>query len=289
MTGVSVLGLGLMGSALASAWERSGFDLSVWNRSQGRYAELPARGMTATGSVAEAVAASPFVVLCVDKPDSVQALLNTPEVAPHLDGKTVIQLSTCLPSQADEAECWLRSLGASYLDGAILCGPAAIGTSDGQLLICGKEEAYARARDLIGCLGDGVQYLGENVRAASTLDLAWLSTRFGKFMGMIHAANLCRSQDVDLSQFMALFPDDAQIQHHVGTIRDGNYDAPSATLKVWSASLDLLVRQAEDAGINAEFPEHVALFFERAAKAGYQDAHVMSLYKVMRDAARRDV
>ena len=116
------------------------------------------------------------------------------------------------------------------------------------------------------------------------MDLAWLSTRFGRFMGIIHAANLCRSEAVDLGKFTALFPNDGQIQHHAGTIRDGSFAQKTATLGVWRASLELLRRQAADARINSEFPNHVGSFFDRAVAAGYEEEHVMALYKVMRDA-----
>jgi 3-hydroxyisobutyrate dehydrogenase-like beta-hydroxyacid dehydrogenase len=159
-----------------------------------------------------------------------------------------------------------------------------LGAESGQLLISGNANTYGKVEKLIGCLGGKIAYLGNNIAAASTLDLAWLSTRFGRFMGIIHAANLCRSEAVDLSKFTALFPDDGQIQHHVGTIRDGSFAQKTATLGVWRASLELLQRQAADARINSEFPNHVGSFFDRAVEAGYEDEHVMALYKVMRDA-----
>ena len=102
---------------------------------------------------------------------------------------------------------------------------------------------------------------------------------------MIHAANLCRSEAVALEHFTSLFPDVDQIQHHVGTIRDGSYITISATLDVWNGSLKLLLQQAQDARINAEFPELMNRFFEEATASGFGDEHVMATYKVMRDAS----
>lgn len=157
-----------------------------------------------------------------------------------------------------------------------------MGTKDSNILISGPSTTYRPVEDLIGLLGGQISYLGDDIAAASTLDLAWLATRFGEFMGMLHASNICHSEGIELQKFMSMFPDHARIQHHVGTIRDGTYDQRTATLSVWQASLELLKQQALDAGMDAEFPNHVGGLFEKAIKAGYGDEHVMALFKVLK-------
>lgn len=284
MSDVTIIGLGLMGSALVSAIRQSGYDLTIWNRSTDRMERLVGDGVYAAQNVGDAIAASRVSIICVDDHNATRAILGSSQVTPHLGGRIIVQLSTCLPKEARESERWLAARKVEYLDGAILCAPMDLGTENGQLLISGKAETFEKVEKLIGCLGGKIEYLGNNVAAASTLDLAWLSTRFGRFMGIIHAANLCRSEAVDLDKFISLFPDDGQIQHHGGTIRDGSYERRTATLNVWRASLELLRQQALDAQINSEFPDHVGNFFDMAIEAGYEDEHVMALYKVMRDA-----
>ncbi|MBS9716586.1 NAD(P)-dependent oxidoreductase [Pseudohalocynthiibacter aestuariivivens] len=283
MSDVTIIGLGLMGSALVKTFQQSGYNLTIWNRSASKMKPLVGGRVVGAHDVDQAVLASPVTIICIDHHDATRAILRSNQVAQRLSGRIFVQLSTCLPKEARESESWLSSHQAEYLDGAILCGPNDLGTENGQLLISGKAETYKKVEKLIGGLGEKIEYLGENVAAASTLDLAWLSTRFGRFMGIIHAANLCQSEAVGLDKFTSLFPDDEQIQHHAGTIRDGTFDQNTATLKVWQASLELLRQQARDARINTEFPDHVGSFFDRAIEAGYEEEHVMALYKVMRD------
>jgi 3-hydroxyisobutyrate dehydrogenase-like beta-hydroxyacid dehydrogenase len=286
MSDVTIIGLGLMGSALTKTLQRSGFNLTIWNRSVDKMELLEGDRVTGSRDVSEAIQASPVTIMCIDDQNATSAILNSDKVAPHIGGRIVIQLSTCLPKNARESENWLAARNAEYLDGAILCGPQDLGTENGQLLISGKSETFEKVETLISCLGENIEYLGDNIAAASTIDLAWLSTRFGRFIGIIHAANLCKSESVDLDKFTSLFPEDGQIQHHVGTIRDETFEQNTATLKVWRASLELLRQQAVDTQINSEFPDHVGSFFDRAIEAGYEDEHVMALYKVMRDAAQ---
>ena len=62
---VAMIGLGIMGSALASAILASGLDLTVWNRSAAKCGPLVEQGAVAAASVADAVAGSEVVVVCV--------------------------------------------------------------------------------------------------------------------------------------------------------------------------------------------------------------------------------
>jgi 3-hydroxyisobutyrate dehydrogenase-like beta-hydroxyacid dehydrogenase len=282
MSEVTIFGLGLMGLAIAKANQKEGIPLTVWNRTIKKAEALEAENVAVARSISDAIVASPVSIICVDDPNSVLTLFGQSQVEPLLDGRTIVQFSTCLPKQVREDQSWLVGRHAEFLYGAIHCAPQDLGTKDGNILISGPPSTYRPVEGLIGHLGGQIVYLGDDIAAASTLDLAWLSTRFGEFMGMLHAANVCQSEGIELQKFIAMFPDDARIQHHVGTIRDGTYDQRTATLSVWQASLELLKQQAIDAGMDAEFPNHVGGLFEKAIKAGYGEEHVMALFKVLK-------
>ena len=286
MSDVTIVGLGLMGTALVGALRQAGYKLTIWNRSSDKTEKLLGDGVMAVSTVAEAVGASPVVIICIDAPNATKTVLDSDLVLPNLRERIIIQLSTCLPEDAREAESWLHTKSAEYLDGAILCAPQDVGTKNGQILLSGRGDTYEKVRKIVGCLGDKVEFLGANIGSASTLTLAWLSTRFGRFMGIVHAANICRSEGVDLMKFTSLFPGDDQIQHHGGTIRDASYETRSATLDVWHSSLKLLLAQADDAKINDDFPRLVDVFFDKAVTTGYGDEHVMAIFKVLRGSYR---
>jgi len=73
---VTVIGLGLMGQALAAAFLKDGHPTTVWNRSAQKAEELVAQGATLADSVRDAVAASPLVVVCVSDYAAVHELLD---------------------------------------------------------------------------------------------------------------------------------------------------------------------------------------------------------------------
>jgi 3-hydroxyisobutyrate dehydrogenase-like beta-hydroxyacid dehydrogenase len=169
----------------------------------------------------------------------------------------------------------------AYLDGAILAGPDQIGTDDAQILLSGDAAAHERSGGLLECLGGAVSYLGSNVGAASALDLAWLTTCYGRFMAIIHAANLCKSEDVGIDDFISLFPDKPDIQHYAKVIHEETFHECTATLQVWGAALQRIQQQGVDANINTQVPDFVASFFKKAVDAGYGEENVMALVKVL--------
>ncbi len=286
MSEITVIGLGLMGAALARAIQGAGHDLTVWNRSPGKMQPFIDDGVASAPDVVSAITASPVVLICIDNYAATKAMLQTDDVVPLLAGRTVVQLSTGTPKEAHESSEWMIARDVAYLDGSILCGPDAIGTDDAQILLSGDKAAHERSDHLLECLGGAVRYLGTNVRAASALDLAWLTTCYGRFMAIIHAARLCESEDVGIDEFISLFPDDPDVQHCARVIHEESFHDCTATLRVWGAALQRIQQQGVDAAINTDFPDFVAGFFKKAIDAGYGEENVMALVKVLQSDSR---
>jgi 3-hydroxyisobutyrate dehydrogenase-like beta-hydroxyacid dehydrogenase len=281
MSDITVIGLGKMGSALARAMKRAGHDLTVWNRSPAKMRPFVDDGVAGASDVVSAITASPVILICIDNYAATNSMLQSDKIASLLTGRTVVQLSTGTPREALESGEWMEAHDVSYLDGAILAGPGDIGTDDARILLSGNEVAYKQAGDLLECLGGVVRYLGTNIRAASALDLAWLSTCYGRFMAIVHAASLCKAEGVGIDEFISLFPDKPDIQHYAKVIHDESFHDCTATLQVWGTALQRIQKQGVDAHINTEFPDFVASFFEKAIDAGYGGENVMALVKVL--------
>jgi 3-hydroxyisobutyrate dehydrogenase-like beta-hydroxyacid dehydrogenase len=281
MTAITTIGLGLMGTALARAIQRAGHDLTVWNRSPARMQPFIDDGVAAASDVASAITASPVILICIDNYAVTKRMLEPNEISPLLAGRTVVQLSTGTPLEAVESADWMTAHNVAYLDGAILAGPNGIGTDDAQILLSGDQSAEERAGALLQCLGGTVRYLGANVRAASALDVAWLTTHYGRFIAIAHAASLCKSEGAGLDDFISLFPDDPDIRHSATVIRDERFQECTATLQVWGAALEQIRKQGVDARINTEIPDFFASFFKKAVAADYGEENVMSLFKVL--------
>ncbi len=282
MSDVSVLGAGLMGAALAKTLLVAGRSVTVWNRSPDKLRPLVDAGAQQADSVADLVAASPVLLVCISDYAATETVLGDPAVLPLLAGRIVVQCSSGTPQDAQDAAHVMLGRGAAYLDGAILGSPAGIGTSQATVLFSGNRSAFEAAAGLLNLLGhETVHYLGDTVGRAAALDLAWLTTIYGRIVSLAHAASICQAEDVDLNQLMSLIPEDPIAQSYLAIVRDGDFSAFTASLGVWAGALDKVRRKGADAGMDTTFPDAAYKIFEKAIAEGYAETHVMSLAKVM--------
>ncbi len=290
MSDISVVGLGAMGTALAAAQLDSGCSVTVWNRSAQKAEPLIARGANGATSVVEAVQASSVIMICVDNYTVTNALLQADEVIPGLSGRTIVQFSTGTPKEARDSETWLADQGANYLDGAIMCYPNDVGAPDSMLLVGGKQSALSVAKPFLEVLGGDLRYLGDNIAAAATLDLALLSTSVALYLGVAHSAHICESEGVGVDLLASVATHGERPRQLAEIIHANAFQLSSlhggASLDVWTGVVRRLQTQARDAGINTELPDFLAEFYQRGVDAGHGEEDVAALVKVLRHSKR---
>lgn len=283
MSDVTMIGLGAMGSALALAFLRAGHALTVWNRSTPKMAPLVDSGASGAGSVADAVEASPVIVVCIDDYAATRALFDAEGVLPRLDGRTLVQLSTGTPQEARDADTWLRQTGVLYVDGAIMPYPEGIGRPDARILFAGAEPAWRNARPVLDCLGGDLRYLGSNVAAAAVLDMTWLTYELCSYLAALHGASVCMAEGVSVGALADMVPEGSPARRLSRVIAAGDFSNPGATLAVWEAALRRVQQQARDAGIDSAVPDLISDLFNRAIAAGHGEEDVAAVVKVLRE------
>lgn len=282
---ITIIGLGAMGTAIAHTLVKAGRSVTVWNRSAEKMHPLVAGGAHGAPGLDEALAASQRVLVCIPDYRTTAELFERPGVLPLLKGRTIIQLSTGTPKEAEASERWFNDRGAAYLDGSILCWPGNIGTPEGLILVAGQERAFHGCRTDLSHLAGDLRYLGSNIRAAATLDLAFLSRLTGVIFGAIHGALVCESEGVPVSEFTALLPANDRAVPLTQAINDGTFETVTkgaATVDVAGSAVTRMQQQANDAGINSELPDLMCDWVRRAQKAGYGAQETAAVIKAIR-------
>jgi len=162
---VAVLGLGRMGAALARALLRQNRAVTVWNRSPERAEPLLASGARTSASVAEAVADSSLILICVLDHLASRELIESENVIPMLAGKTIVDLTSSTAEQIAAQQEFACKHGAHFISGGILSFPAGIGETDAVMLYAGDGPAFEKHRSTLACLGGSSRYLGADPRA----------------------------------------------------------------------------------------------------------------------------
>ena len=286
----SVIGLGTMGSTLARLLLRNQYRVTIWNRTRQKADALVRDGAVLAPSAAAAVAASPIVVVCVYDYRAAHEILDTKEVTATVAGRVLVQLTTGSPQEARDSEAWARRHGAGYVDGAIQAAPSQMARPDTTILVSGAEAAYRRSEPILTVFGGNVKYLGDDVGAASAMDLATLSDVYGAFLGFIHGARIAESEGFRVDHYGSLVAEISPtfgefFRHEGAVIHSGNYAVTESPLRISVEATERLARAARASGINAEMPTFVSRLFQRAIDAGYGDEEVAAIIKVLRATA----
>ena len=282
MSNVSMIGLGSMGSALAQALLNAGHNITVWNRTPEKMEPVAAHGAGKAEGIAEAVQASPLIMVCIDNYVATNELLRTENVASQLSGRTLVQFSTGTPMEARELEAWLKDRGCDYLDGAIISYPSEIGAKDTQILVAGPNTTFARCKPFIRCFGGDLRHVGQNVGSAAVLDLALLSHIVGVYIGAIHGASICESEQVAVDQFRSLLPEEDYATSLLATIDSKAYEDTGGAIRTWDGAVQKIQDQARSTRLNSEFPDLLSSICKRAIAAGHGDEDFAALVKVLR-------
>jgi 3-hydroxyisobutyrate dehydrogenase-like beta-hydroxyacid dehydrogenase len=287
MKEASVIGLGTMGATLARLLLRSGYGVTVWNRTSTKADPLLREGAVLAPSAAAAAAASPAVVMCVYDYKAANEILGAQSFDGALSGRVLVHLTTGSPKEARDLERWTRKRSAEYLDGAIQAAPSQMGKPDTPILISGDEDAFRRSEPLLKVLGGNLTYLGADAGAASAMDAATLSYVYGAMLGFIHGARVCEVEGFRVDKYgdivAAISPSFGEFFRHEGkVIQSGDFTVSESPLKISIEATARLEDLARASGINADFPAFVSDLFQRAAGAGLGDEEAAALIKLLR-------
>ncbi|XVS63439.1 NAD(P)-dependent oxidoreductase [Actinosynnema sp. CA-299493] len=285
-TKVTVLGLGAMGAALATALVRAGHATTVWNRSPGKADALVDLGATAAATVHDAVTAADVVVACLLDADSVRGVLDP--VADLLTGRTLVNVTTTTPDQARGIADWAAAHGVVYLDGGIMAVPDMIGQPGSSVLYSGSAGAFERLRPLLDLWGESA-YFGEDAGLASLYDLALLAGMYVMFAGFLHGAAMVAGAGVTATEFARrsapwLAAMTGGFAGFAAVVDGGDYTAPGQQSLEFSDLGDLLDASAAQ-GISTEVVRVVQDLIRRQVDAGHGGEGFARIYESIRQPA----
>jgi 3-hydroxyisobutyrate dehydrogenase-like beta-hydroxyacid dehydrogenase len=256
MTDISVIGLGDMGSALASTLLHNGYSVTVWNRSADKADPLTAAGAVLATSSEEAIAASPATITCITSHDRTIQLIEGINLS--LEGKTIIELSTGGITEAEALASLLSDRGADWIIGAISGYPSSVGEKDLVLFTVGKQDVWEKWGGLIKTLGGSSVCVGDRAGMVPTLFAALFTTRQGFMFGMIYGGLVCKKAGISLEDVLPSY-----YKYFSDTVADEVFESPEASMATYAAALDDTLDTFEALGASSELPK---LFSEQAHK-----------------------
>lgn len=203
---IAFLGLGIMGSRMATHLAAAGHAVRVWNRSPDKAEALASHGCTPCGTIAEAVAGARIAFTMLADPPALESVAREGGLLAHMaPGALWIDCSTVDPETSRCLGAEAVSRGLRFLDAPVSGSLGAAASGKLIFLVGGPAEELEEARPVLETMGVRVFHAGP-VGAGSSLKLvnnlflaqaqaAWsetlgLATRLGLSLETVHDAIL---------------------------------------------------------------------------------------------------
>ncbi len=160
---VGYIGLGIMGSPMASNLLKAGYRMTVYNRTQAKCQALQAQGAKVVDSPM-AVAAQDVDVICInvtDTPHVEQLLFGEAGIAKAAKpGLIIIDHSTISPVSTQAFAKTLAKQQVSYLDAPVSGGDLGAKNATLSIMVGGDEKNFEKCLPLFQAVGKNITLLG---------------------------------------------------------------------------------------------------------------------------------
>jgi 3-hydroxyisobutyrate dehydrogenase-like beta-hydroxyacid dehydrogenase len=166
---ISYLGLGTMGSGMASNLLKGGYQLTVWNRSAEKCEPFARKGARVAKTPADAVRDADLFMYSLSNDDAVDKVVFGKEgiLSAITAGQIAVDMSTVLPTTSLREHEAYAARGVDFLDAPVFGSKNESATAKLWVLAAGKKEAFEKVKPILEKLGQTVHYLGKNGNATA--------------------------------------------------------------------------------------------------------------------------
>ncbi len=201
---VAFIGLGSMGSPMASNLIKTGHTLTVYNRTPKRAERLQAEGARVASSPADGARDCDVLVTMLADDKAVEAVIFEPGNAVHClkKGATHVSMSTisvALSRRLAEAH---KKNGQHYVSATVLGRPDAAAATKLFIIAAGAADQIRHCQPLFDALGQKTFIAGEDPTAANVIKLATNFLLTAVIEGLAEAFALVRKHGLDHKAFL---------------------------------------------------------------------------------------
>jgi 3-hydroxyisobutyrate dehydrogenase len=273
---LSVVGLGLMGSAIARRLLATGFRPCVYNRTREKADALAADGGRVADTPRAAVADADVVVLSLSDETAVEQMLFG-ELLTHLrPGVTVVDASTVSPSYARTAAQRLAAARVRLVEACLIGNPEMARVGRLRVLAAGDRQDLESVQDVLAAIGGlGVRYIGPP-GAACTLKLAFNLLLGAQTVALAEAVSVTTAAGIDRDLVITAITESGFSSPVLGFraefVRGRRYNPAAFRARLMEKDLRLLVREGAGSRLALPLAECAAGRFTDVVRAGEGDA-----------------
>jgi 3-hydroxyisobutyrate dehydrogenase-like beta-hydroxyacid dehydrogenase len=268
---VAFLGLGIMGSGMATNLVKAGHEVSVWNRTPGKIIE----GARSASTPAEAARGVEVVWMCVSDTAAVESLLFGKDGVEQslTPGMIIADSSTISPTATLKFAERVRVRGADYVDNPVTGSKVAADAGSLIFIVGGAEAAIEKLKPLYAAMGKvffrvGETGKGQAAKIAMNLQIALIYEGFAE--GLTLAAKLGVDAETLLPLLQASMIRSGVLDYKAPFVLKRDF-TPNFPMKLMHKDIKLMLDAAKEARVKLPALEIVEEIYDVAVEDGNGD------------------
>jgi 3-hydroxyisobutyrate dehydrogenase len=274
---VGFIGLGVMGEPICrNLVKKSGRHVIAFDLSPGPLARLREEGAEIAGAVADVIAQSDLLFLCLPSAKHVRAVFEGNGILKNIrSGQVVVDLGTSSVSQTRDFAAQLQAKGAAWADAPIARTRQAAQDGTLSVMVGTTPALYADIEPLIRCFATDVTHCGE-VGAGQVTKILNNMVLFETVNALAEAVAVAKHNGVDpkllLDTLSKGSADSFALRNHgMKAIVPGNFPERAFSTEYALKDLSYALELAADAGIRIRGAELIGTVLQEAIDAGSGD------------------
>src|SRR5215471_7600098 len=272
---VAILGLGIMGSGMASRLLSQGFPLTVYNRNRDKCAPFTSQGALAAETAREAASRSHVVISMVANDEASREIWlgEKGALAGAASGSLLIESSTLSGTWIHELSAKASARNCSFLDAPVTGTKPHAASGELIFLVGGSDDAVKAAQPVFSVLGKETFHLGQTGSGT-------LMKLINNFICGVQAASLAEglrlieASGLDRTKAISILTNGAPGSGIVKRVSDrvaANEFTPNFMLRWMAKDLAYAVNEASVRNVSLQTAAAASSIFQRAIAQGHGD------------------
>ena len=272
---IGIIGLGMLGNAVALHLLDEGFHVTVYNRTTEKTNQAKEKGATVAESPKDVAEKSELLITVVKDADAVKEIAFGSEGI--IEGKheqlIVADMSTVDPIESKNISKKFLENGIKKLDIPVMGGPNVAITGNLVMMTSGDKESFEKCKRVFEKIANKVFYLGESgiahsVKLAMNLQITMLALALSEGITLVKKAN------VDPKKFLEILNSTyfktGMSENKAFKMIEGKYDA-TFTLANLKKDISTMTNSAKNLGVELPMIKKAEEVYENAIKEGLGD------------------
>ncbi len=273
MKKIGIIGLGILGNAVALHLLNSGFEVTVYNRTEEKTIQVREKGAKVVTSPKEVAKNSELIIIVVKDATAVKEISFGKDGI--IEGKyeklIVADMSTIDPSESKNISKKFHEHNINKLDIPVMGGPNVAITGNLVMMVSGNKESFDYCKNVFEKIANKVFFLGESgvahsIKLAMNLQITMLA------LALSEGITLVKKADVDPKIFLEVLNSTyfktGMSEKKAFKMIDGNYET-TFTLSNLKKDINTITSAAKSLGIELPMVKKAEQVYEKAVKEGF--------------------